>query len=86
MSGNIVSDDDYFMIKMYKTLPKNIRKTTYNQVQALFDKYKYQYDFKREEIEELFEIKKSRASELIAMLLDAQLITPSEPTKYRFKK
>ena len=86
MSGNIVSDDDYFMIKMYKSLPKNIRKITYNQVQTLFDKYKYIYDFKREDIEEIFGIKKSRASELIAMLLDVQLIIPSEQTKYRFKK
>ena len=74
------------MIKMYKSLPNNVRKTTYDQVQKLFEKFTYKYDFKREDIEEMFQIKKSRASEIIALLLDFGLITPSEPTKYKFKK
>ncbi len=83
---NIVSDNDYFMIKMYKSLPGNIRKVTYNQIQILFDKFTYNYDFKREDVEEIFHIKKSRASEIISMLLENDLIVPSDPTKYKFKK
>ena len=50
------------------------------------DKYTYNYEFKREDIEELFNIKKSRASEIIAMLLDNNLIEQASPTKYKFKK
>lgn len=86
ISGNIVNDEDYFMIKMYKLLPENSRKTTYAQVLKLFDKFKYEYSFKRDNIEELLNIKKSRASEIISILLDSNLIEQSEPTKYRFKK
>ena len=86
ITGNIVSDEYYFMIKLYKNLPDKIRKQTYNQIEILFKKYKYQYDFKREEIEELFNVKKSRASEIIALLLECNLIEPSDPTRYKFKK
>ena len=74
------------MIKLYKNLPDKIRKQTYNQIEILFKKYKYQYDFKREEIEELFNVKKSRASEIIALLLECDLIETSDPTRYKFKK
>lgn len=64
------------MIKIYKSLPNNIRKTTYDQIQKLFEKFTYKYDFKREDIEEMFQVKKSRASEIIALLLEEGLITP----------
>ena len=84
--GNFVNDEDYFVIKMYKNLPVNISKTTYNKIQKLFDKFTYQYDFKWEDVCSVFNVKKSRASEIIALLLDSNLIEPSEPTKYRFKK
>ncbi len=84
--GNYVSDEDYFVIKLYKNIPSNSRKSTYDQIQKLFDKYTYNYEFKREDIEELFNIKKSRASEIIAMLLDNNLIEQASPTKYKFKK
>lgn len=84
--GNFVNDEDYFVIKMYRNLPVNISKTTYNKIQKLFDKFTYQYDFKWEDVCSVFNVKKSRASEIIALLLDSNLIEPSEPTKYRFKK
>lgn len=86
ISGNLVSDEDYFVIKMHKNLPSNITKNTHNKIQKLFDKYTYQYDFKREDIEEMFNVKKSRASEIIALLLDSDLVESSHPTKYKFKK
>lgn len=82
---NIVSDSDYFAVKIYKVLQGNIRKNTYEQLQKLFDKFTYKYDFKREDIEEIFNVKKSRASDIISMLLENDLIVASEPTKYRFK-
>jgi len=40
----------------------------------------------REDIEQIFKVKKSRASEIIALLLEKQLITSSAPTRYKFKK
>ena len=86
MNDNIVSDRDYFMIRMYKCLPNNTRKKTYMQIQKLFDIYMYQYEFKRENIEEIFGVKKSRASDIITLLTISNLIETSGPTKYKFKK
>ena len=86
MNNNIVSDRDYFMIRMYKCLPNNTRKKTYTQIQKLFDVYMYQYEFKRENIEEIFGVKKSRASDIITLLANSNLIEVSGPTKYKFKK
>ena len=86
VNGNIVSDEDYFVIKLHKNLPTNVSKSTYDKIQKLFDKFKYQYDFKWEDVSEIFNVRKSRASEIIALLLDSNLIEPSVPTKYKFKK
>lgn len=85
-SGNIVSDADYFVVKMYKLLSDNVKKSTYIQIKKLFDKFTFEYDFRREDVEEIFEVKKSRASEIISMLLDIGLIEPTTPTRYKFKK
>ena len=71
---------------MYKNLPLNITKSTHDKIQKLFDKFTYQYDFKWEDVAKIFNVKKSRASEVITLLLNSDLIEPSEPTKYRFKK
>lgn len=81
-----ISDEDYFMIKLHKNLPATVSRTTQDKIQKLFDKFPYQYDFNWEDVAELFKVKKSRASEVIALLLDSKLITSSTPTKYRFKK
>lgn len=85
-SGNFVNDEDYFIIKLHKLLPNNARKSTYNQVYKIFQAFKYNYEFNRDNIETILHIKKSRASEIIALLLDCNLIEPSNPTKYKFKK
>ena len=86
ISGNIVSDEDYFAIKLYKSLPSTSRKSTYDQIQKIFKKFTYQYEFRREDIEELLNIKKSRARELIVMLINSNLIEQSNPIRYKFKK
>ncbi len=86
MSGNVVSNEDYFVIKLHKNLPMNVTKSTHDKIQKLFDKFGYQYDFKWEDVAEIFNVKKSRASEIVALLLDSNLIEPSIPTKYKFKK
>lgn len=84
--GNIVSDEDYFVIKMYKNLPGNITKSTHDKIQKLFDKYTYQHEFKRKDILEIFNVKKTRASEIISLLIKSNIIEESENSKYKFKK
>lgn len=86
LGGNFVSDEDYFVIKLYRNLPPKVTKNTNDKIQKLFYKYMYQYSFKREDVEKIFRVKKSRASEIISLLIDSDLIEPSEPTKYKFKK
>lgn len=85
-SGNFVTDEDYFIIKLHRVLPENTRKSTYNQVYKIFQEFKYNYEFNRDNIEKLLQLKKSRASEIIALLLDCDLIEQASPTKYKFKK
>ncbi len=84
--GNVVSDEDYFLIKMHKSLPSNITKLTHDKILKLFDKFTYQYDFKWEDVSEIFKVKKTRAFEIITLLLDSNLIEKSGTTKYKFKK
>ncbi len=86
ITGNVVNDEDYFVIRLYKSLPSNFRKSTYDQIQTLFNKYKFEYEFKRENIEELFNLKKSRASEILSILLENDLVEQSAAAKYKFKK
>ena len=59
----------------------NVTKNTHDKIQKLFDKFSYQYDFKWEDVAEIFKVKKSRASEVIGLLLDSNLIEQSDPTK-----
>lgn len=83
---NIVSDEDYFVLQLYKKFPNNLRKNTYSQIKKLFSKYIYDYEFSREDVMEIFGVKKTRSSEIISMLLGNDLIEQASPTKYKFKK
>jgi len=83
---NMVSDEDYFIIKLHKNLTGKVRNQTFNQIYKLFELFSYQFDFKRENIEEVLQVKKSRASDILALLLEYHLIEPTEPTRYKFKK
>ena len=85
-TGNFVSDEDYFMLRMHKLLPEKVSKTTYNQVQKIFAVYGYNKEFNREDVERIANVKKSRASDIISLLHDCGLIVPASPTKYRFEK
>lgn len=86
VNGNVVTDNDYFVIKMYRNLPHNVTKNTYDKIQKLFDKYTYEYEFDREDVEELLNLKKTRVFEILTMLLNSDLIEHSYSTKYKFKK
>ncbi len=56
---------------------RNVTKSAHDKIRKLFDKFSYQYDFKWEDVAELFNVKKSRASEIVALLLNSNLIEPS---------
>lgn len=83
---NVVSDEDYFLIKLYRNLQDKVRPKTLGQIKTLFEKYGYERGFTREEIKELFNVQNSRASEIIAQLLKNNMVENLEGSKYKFKR
>lgn len=81
-----ISEEEYFIIKMHRLLPKNIKEKTKEFIKLLFDKYSYDYDFKRSDLREMFNLRNSRVTEIIKLLLDSTLIERSGHSKYRFKR
>ena len=85
-NGNVVSDDDYFFIKLYKSLDGKVNNNTMKKINTLFNKCKFEKSFNREIIKEIFEVKNSRASEIISILLENNLIEKQEGSNYLFIK
>ena len=84
---NIVSDRDLFFIQLYKSIQNtNIRNSTINQIRNIFEKMGYNNMFSREDIKNILNIKDTRATNLISLLLDLELIVKAEGTKYKFQK
>ena len=82
---NIVDDYDYFMLQMYKKLPSTINKNTYQNILKIFEKYTYNNNFSRRDIELLLNIRKSRASEIIKLLQEYNLLEKYDVNLYKFK-
>lgn len=82
----MVSDEDFFFIKLYKNLGDKVRAKTLTDLKLFFEEYKYNRLFTREDVKEFFGVKNSRASEIIAMLLDYNMIENKEGIKYVFKR
>lgn len=84
---NIVSDNDLFLIQLYKSIQNtNIRNSTINQIISIFDRTGYNNLFSREDIKKILNIKDTRATNLISLLSDLNLIIKAEGTKYKFQK
>ena len=84
---NFVSDRDLFFIQLYKGIQNtNIRNSTINQIRNIFEKMGYSNMFSREDIKNILNIKDTRATNLISLLLDLKLIVKAEGTKYKFQK
>jgi len=83
---NIVSDEDYFLIKLYKNLEAKVKPKTLGQIRMFFSKYGYDMSFTRENVKEHFKVQKSRASEIISLLLKNNMIEPLVGAKYKFKR
>lgn len=85
-NGNIVSDEDYFLIKLYKNLGDKVRAKTLSELKLFFEKFKYDSLFTREEVKQFFNVKNSRASELLAILTNNNMVENAEGSKYKFKR
>ncbi len=83
---NVVNDSDYFLLKMYKNLGGKVRSNFLDNLQRLFAEIGYEAEFSKEKIEEIFNVKKSRAAEIISTLINNNIIEMSHETKYKFKK
>lgn len=83
---NVVSDEDYFLIKLYKNLGDKVRAKTLVELKLFFEKFKYDVLFTREDVKEFFNVKNSRASEILSILLSNNMIENIEGSKYRFKR
>lgn len=86
VSENIVNDNDYFFIKVYKCLAGKVRTNFLDNLQVLFEKYGFDQIFTREELEKVFNVKRSRGSEIVATLVDNKLIEVKTNSKYKFIK
>ena len=84
--NNIVNDEDYFIIKLYKNIPSGIRRNTIEQLITIFNVYTFKLEFKREDIEKLLNIKKTRANDIIKLLQKSNLVELVDNNKYQFKK
>ena len=84
-NSNVVDDKDYFLIKIYKNLGGKVRTNFLENLQKLFNSVGYEKEFSKEKIEDIFEVKKSRASEIINILINNNIIENDE-SRYKFKK
>lgn len=83
---NIVSDEDYFLIKLYKNLGDKVRAKTLSEIKLFFTKFQYDNMFTRENVKDFFHVQNSRASEIVALLLTNNMIENVEGSKYKFKR
>lgn len=83
---NIVSDEDYFTLKLYKNLPPDIKRKTYDQMKEIFKNFTYQHEFKRSDIEDILKIGRSRSSEIIRLMLEYDMAEHTSRLKYKLKK
>ena len=85
-NGNIVSDEDYFLIKLYKNLGDKVRVKTLSEMKNFFTKFQYNNLFTREDVKEFFHVQNSRASEIVSILLMNNMIENVEGSRYKFKR
>lgn len=86
MKGNDKDNEvEHFIEKLISRIRKDIKIGTCQQIKSLFSKYGYKYEFKREDIEKLLNIKRTRAGEIINILLDSNMIETKDNSMYKFK-
>lgn len=85
---NVVNDEELFLIQLYKNLQseKNIRSNTINQIKNIFHEIGYEKIFTREDIKRILNVKDTRATNILSMLLDCDFIIKVNGAKYKFQK
>lgn len=82
------SDSDweliYFKEKIIDQIGNSFRKKTIDQIELLFNRYRYDYPFNRRNIAELFGITENGASGFIKKCLEKNIITKDKIDSYRF--
>ena len=73
-------------MQVYKSLAGKVRTNFINNLQALFNNVGYEKSFNRETVEKCFGVKKSRALEIISILIDHNIVEYAQESKYRFKR
>lgn len=81
-----IDNTDYFIVKMYKNLSGKVRGNYLSNLESLFNECGYDKIFGREKIEKKFNVKKSRALDIINQLINCDILEYAEATKYKFKK
>ncbi|MDO5557643.1 MAG: ATP-binding protein [Clostridia bacterium] len=83
---NIVSDEEFFMIKIYKNLEHKSRLKTIKCLKEMFSRFGYEREFSRDNVKDSFKVEKSRASEIIKLLKENDLIISTQNNLFKFKK
>ncbi len=84
---NIVNDNDLFLIKLYKKIEKfHVKSITLNQIKIIFNEFGFNKSFVRDDIKKILNVKDTRATNIISLLLEMNLIIKIEGTKYKFIK
>ena len=81
-----MQNQDYFLIKLYKNLGSKSRAKTLSQLKKFFEDYEYDKVFTREDIKTSFGVQNSRASEIIALLVENNMVENIDGSKYKFKR
>ena len=63
-----------------------VRAKTLSELKLFFTQFQYDKIFTREDVKKFFNVKNSRASEIIAILLNNNIIENTEGSKYKFKR
>lgn len=82
---NEVNDYDYFTLRAYKKLSTKVKVDFLLKLEKHFGKFNYSYKFTRKDIEEIYNVKKTRAIEILNILLEAELIDILSNGEYKFK-
>lgn len=85
---NVVSDEELFLIQLYRNLQggKSIRSNTINQIKNIFDEVGYEKIFTRDDIKRILNVKDTRATNIISMLVELNFIIKTDGAKYKFQK
>ncbi|MEG2276171.1 MAG: ATP-binding protein [Clostridia bacterium] len=82
---NEIIDIDLFTVKLYQLLAYKVSPKLLIQIQDIFKEFGYENEFKREDIEEILKVKRTRASDIIKTMTEANVVIIKDKI-YKFKR